>query len=1259
MPQVLGTSKAIGGFDPLSIGGCQLWLDAADSTTITGTTTVTSWKDKSSRNYNLVPGTGTTSYAGNAVTITASYLYATGAVDLTTFTFFIVAKNNNTTNNQPIFAARPNTLVSYNSTDGFSFYMDTGTQTRFFGGSTTGQYITTAVTTSVVNLYSFTGTTTGFFNQWTNARQVGAATYTTRTSTAQGFSIGGEWSGTAYTAYASTANSIYEILVYNSVLPAYTQQAVENYLARKWSITIGSLLLTSPLDIPGCAMWFDAADPSTFTPANPTNGTTITQWNDKSSNANHLVKGSTGAPTYQVAGFNSMPALYFNATTTQWMQSATAVNFQTAFSPSNGDTTRFMVFSQTGGTCGGMWFQWTGQAGGNSDGVQAFGGANLCMSIYGTNIQLTNASNQPLLVSYVVRVGNSTTKDSTDLYCYASNVTGNPVSNLSTVPSALETWNFTEKAVIGAKDSNGNYGATGYHCEYIVYNQALSPAQSNSVLYYLAAKWGMNTSVSARTPGTIIPFLSTPLSRGFVPLDIPGCALWLDGADQSTMAFSSTSITQWNDKSGNGYNATVASGRTAATFSSSSNCVYFPASTTGYVTSYPANPTNETMFIVANIDSPANVNNNTIIGGQLGARSFGFGYSGTASSGTGYSSYQNNEVAWQSSSIVGPVAGVTGLITGTVSNTTNVAVALNGATLSTGTISAWTSGTTTYLGVDTTNSSYYFKGYVMEIIFYKSVLTTSQQQAVQGYLAAKWGLLNNLPGKTLSPLNIPGCALWLDAADSSTITIATGVSQWNDKSGNGYNFTQSTTTLQPTRTGNYLNFSNNYYLNIPAAFMNNYATWSLFFAINPISSSNWIMIKQHDGVNTMNGLGITLYTTAGGQPGTGTTGYLYWRSYNAGSQAVSSTVMATSTVQLYSLVFDGTSLYMYINGTLNSTTAGTFATLNDTSPTGYLLGGYLQSGVLQISNVTNFQLGEMLSYSSNLATTNRQSIENYLMSKWGISNVTHPFKSIPPSIASQFSPFAISGLALWLDASDASSITLTGSTVNQWNDKSGNARHFTQGTTASQPTYGTYLSYPGLYFNGANLMSNAYSHTGIFGRNTFIVFYDSNTAGNIYGDPPLIYMGGTGTGDSWRTCYIATSDALCIDMGSGAKIMTATSAVTTMRSLRCIAMWAAPTGATVSTTYVYGNGTQFTTQGVNSTGLTTAMNTNRSGGTSIGGGSGGNTTSVISEIIHYSFELSSNQRQAVEGYLAWKWGLQSKLPTTHPFYKFAPGYVRY
>ena len=58
-----------------------------------------------------------------------------------------------------------------------------------------------------------------------------------------------------------------------------------------------------------------------------------------------------------------------------------------------------------------------------------------------------------------------------------------------------------------------------------------------------------------------------------------------------------------------------------------------------------------------------------------------------------------------------------------------------------------------------------------------------------------------------SPLELSP-ALWLDASDATTITSSGSpakVSQWNDKSGNGYNFTQATGAAQPTLTTNAIN----------------------------------------------------------------------------------------------------------------------------------------------------------------------------------------------------------------------------------------------------------------------------------------------------------------------------------------------------------------------------------------------------------------------------------------------------------------------
>jgi hypothetical protein len=41
-------------------------------------------------------------------------------------------------------------------------------------------------------------------------------------------------------------------------------------------------------------------------------------------------------------------------------------------------------------------------------------------------------------------------------------------------------------------------------------------------------------------------------------------------------------------------------------------------------------------------------------------------------------------------------------------------------------------------------------------------------------------------------------------------------------------------------------------------------------------------------------------------------------------------------------------------------------------------------------------------------------------------------------------------------------------------------------------------------------------------------------------------------------------------------------------------------------------------------------------------------------MIVYTSPLTTSQRQQVEGYLAWKWGLQTNLPSTHPYAKVRP-----
>ena len=44
----------------------------------------------------------------------------------------------------------------------------------------------------------------------------------------------------------------------------------------------------------------------------------------------------------------------------------------------------------------------------------------------------------------------------------------------------------------------------------------------------------------------------------------------------------------------------------------------------------------------------------------------------------------------------------------------------------------------------------------------------------------------------------------------------------------------------------------------------------------------------------------------------------------------------------------------------------------------------------------------------------------------------------------------------------------------------------------------------------------------------------------------------------------------------------------------------------------------------------------------------------IYELIVFNTTVNLATQEAVEGYLAWKWGIQSSLSTTHPYYLAPP-----
>ena len=118
-------------------------------------------------------------------------------------------------------------------------------------------------------------------------------------------------------------------------------------------------------------------------------------------------------------------------------------------------------------------------------------------------------------------------------------------------------------------------------------------------------------------------------------------------------------------------------------------------------------------------------------------------------------------------------------------------------------------------------------------------------------------------------------ALWLDAADASTVTTVSGaVSQWNDKSGNGRHASQSTSGARPALQAAQLNnksvifFSPTTtpdYLDTFTSPISGTGSYSIFSLAQTSSSSFSYLVGQGGGNTGDPGLGIA--TTSNGYYG--------------------------------------------------------------------------------------------------------------------------------------------------------------------------------------------------------------------------------------------------------------------------------------------------------------------------------------------------------------------------------------------------------
>jgi hypothetical protein len=501
-------------------------------------------------------------------------------------------------------------------------------------------------------------------------------------------------------------------------------------------------------------------------------------------------------------------------------------------------------------------------------------------------------------------------------------------------------------------------------------------------------------------------------------------------------------------------------------------------------------------------------------------------------------------------------------------------------------------------------------GYIAEIIVFNTALSTAQRASVEAYLAAKWGIsgvhrpVSQELTAVSSPLELSGCALWLDGADSSAESMTlTGLSvdTWKDKSGSGRNVSSSGTS-RPTLTSNYygglsaVTFDGNDYLQNAAIGMpfNGATVFVVFDEAVRVGSTG--LVSAHpatgDDWNSSSGYLISLHESAN-QPArlyAGVTNTINAPSPASSEAAALGKHLVTATISADSSPnanlrydgADGTADTLY--GGLPSTTSGT------------LIGSRFLAGAVNNAYGFNGKVCEIVAYQNALSAVDRARVEKYLQQKWATPTVPDP---TPP--------------------------------VGAWLDKSGNARHATQSVSASRPTISAtaqngkkqlaLASTQGNCLSTSSLtLSAPYSLIAVVSSPSRRIgtFAGSGTNSNTqFGDGSATYSG----------AYYGASRIASVVYGSApiaigrAQVFSAVASSGTLPS--ALSIWADGIGGVAGTVFAGSPPPDNAVGGPLQIGAT---------GTSSWGG-------TVCEMIAYSKELSVSDRQRIERYLAAKWGI--------------------
>lgn len=332
------------------------------------------------------------------------------------------------------------------------------------------------------------------------------------------------------------------------------------------------------------------------------------------------------------------------------------------------------------------------------------------------------------------------------------------------------------------------------------------------------------------------------------------------------------------------------------------------------------------------------------------------------------------------------------------------------------------------------------------------------------------------------------------------------------------------------------------------------------------------------------------------------------------------------------------------------------ALLNVISNTPYVLGASLSSSSVFVS--ASFHVCEIIAYNRALGTTDRQMIEGYLAWKWGMTTQLtngHPYQKFPPSgeqvVVSTTPSNGFVGLVSWIDMADSTSYTLSGTNLKTLTDKVVGAGTFTISGNSNALAMTSIGDLPAIRFSGNATGALSSSSPAFLTRAltvtpqgcAFAVLTPaaSQVAANKLG---VLGWGAPGNNSSNPALAFTSQSSVSLqsyNTGGTGTFYGPQLAVTAGSPV--ILFWAWYGG---NMFYLSSNGSP-----VLSSRQTAGFYTNTSTNNQfyIGNDGGYGASFALGELCIYSSYLQTPFRNMMEGYLAWKWGLQKNLPSGHPY----------